>query len=59
VANFQRGATIYDRMNFLFKVGMINDDFVKNQRVLLVEERLGLAKRRREAFVKGRFKPAA
>ena len=48
---------VYDRMSFLFKVGMINDDFVKNQRVLLVEERLGLAKRRVEAFVKGRFKP--
>ncbi|HDS1139811.1 TPA: phage major capsid protein [Stenotrophomonas maltophilia] len=59
VANFQRGATIYDRMSFLFKVGLINDDFVKNQRVLLVEERLGLAKRRIEAFVKGRFKPQA
>lgn len=56
VGNFQRGATIYDRMSFLFKVGMINDDFVKNQRALLVEERLGLAVRRNYAFVKGRFK---
>lgn len=56
VGNFQRGATIYDRMSFLFKVGMINDDFIKNQRALLVEERLGLAVRRNYAFVKGRFK---
>ncbi len=55
VGNFQRGATIYDRMSFLFKVGMINDDFIKNQRALLVEERLGLAVRRNYAFVKGRF----
>ncbi|CAB3870303.1 phage major capsid protein [Achromobacter deleyi] len=56
VGNFQRGATIYDRMSFLFKAGMINDDFIKNQRALLVEERLGLAVRRNYAFVKGRFK---
>jgi HK97 family phage major capsid protein len=55
VGNFQRGATIYDRMNYLFKVGMINDDFIKNQRVLLVEERLGLGVRREYAFVKGTF----
>lgn len=55
IGNFQRGATIYDRMSFLFKVGMINDDFIKNQRALLVEERLGLAVRRNYAFVKGRF----
>lgn len=55
VGNFQRGATIYDRMSFLFKVGMINDDFIKNQRALLVEERLGLAVRRNYAFVKGTF----
>ncbi len=55
VGNFQRGATIYDRMSFLFKVGMINDDFIKNQRALLVEERLGLAVRRNYAFVKGNF----
>jgi len=58
VGNFQRGATIYDRMSFLFKVGMINDDFIKNQRALLVEERLGLAVRRNYAFVKGRFAAA-
>ena len=55
VGNFQRGAAIYDRMSFLFKVGMINDDFIKNQRALLVEERLGLAVRRNYAFVKGTF----
>lgn len=55
VGNFQRCAQIYDRMNFLFKVGMINDDFIKNQRVLLVEERLGLAVRREYGFVKGTF----
>lgn len=55
VGSFSQGARIYDRMAYTFKVGMINDDFVKNQRVLLVEERLALAVRRAHAFVKGRF----
>ena len=53
--SFAQGARIYDRMAFTIKVGMINDDFVRNQRVVLVEERLGLAVRRPYAFVKGRF----
>lgn len=55
VGSFSQGARLYDRMAFTVKVGWINDDFVKNQRVLLVEERLGLAVRRPYAFVKGRF----
>lgn len=55
VGSFAQGARIYDRMGYTFKVGMVNDDFVKNQRVLLVEERLGLAVRRPYAFVKGAF----
>ncbi|MGG3796529.1 phage major capsid protein [Pseudomonas paraversuta] len=53
--SFQQGARIYDRMGFTIKVGMINDDFIKNQRAILVEERLGLAVRKKYAFVKGRF----
>ena len=57
--SFQQGARIYDRMGFTFKVGMINDDFIKNQRAILVEERLGLAVRKKHAFVKGRFNFAA
>ena len=59
VGSFSQGARIYDRMTFTVKVGWINDDFVKNQRVLLVEERFGLAVRRTYAFVKGRFVPVA
>lgn len=55
VGSFAQGARIYDRMAFTVKVGMINDDFVKNQRVILVEERIGLAVRRPYAFVKGTF----
>ena len=57
--SFQQGARIYDRMGFTIKVGMINDDFIKNQRAILVEERLGLAVRKKHAFVKGRFNLAA
>ena len=57
--SFQQGARIYDRMAFTIKVGMINDDFIKNQRAILVEERLGLAVRKKFAFVKGRFNFAA
>ncbi|MFC6335495.1 phage major capsid protein [Pseudomonas sp. CCM 7891] len=57
--SFQQGARIYDRMGFTIKVGMINDDFIKNQRAILVEERLGLAVRKKYAFVKGRFNYAA
>lgn len=55
VGSFAQGARIYDRMAYTVKVGWINDDFIKNQRVLLVEERLGLAVRRAYAFVKGTF----
>lgn len=55
VANFARSTTLFDRMSFVFKMGLINDQFIKNERALLVEERLGLGVRRKEALVKGRF----
>ncbi|MDH0646212.1 phage major capsid protein [Pseudomonas sp. GD03858] len=57
-ANFARSTTLFDRMSFLFKMGLINDQFIKNERALLVEERLGLGVRRKEALVKGRFPTA-
>lgn len=55
VANFARAAILFDRMTYLFKMGLINDQFIKNERALLAEERLGLGVRRREALVKGNF----
>lgn len=58
VANFARSSVLFDRMSFLFKMGMINDQFIRNERALLVEERLGLGVRRREALVKGQFPTA-
>ena len=58
VANFARSATLFDRMSFLFKMGLINDQFIKNERALLVEERLGLGVRRKEALVKGQLPTA-
>lgn len=59
VANFARSSVLFDRMSFLFKMGLINDQFIKNERALLVEERLGLGVRRREGLVKGQFTVAA
>lgn len=59
IANFARSSVLFDRMSFLFKMGLINDQFIKNERALLVEERLGLGVRRREGLVKGRFSVAA
>lgn len=58
VANFARAAILFDRLSFLFKMGLINDMFIKNEVALLVEERLGLGVRRREALVKGHFPTA-
>ena len=55
IANFARAAILYDRMTYLFKMGLINDMFIKNQIALLAEERLGLGVRRKGALVKGRF----
>ncbi|MGV8944669.1 phage major capsid protein [Thermomonas sp.] len=55
VGAFAQGARLYDRLAFTVKMGWVNDDFIKNKRVLLVEERLGLAVRRAPAFVKGTF----
>lgn len=55
IANFARAAILFDRMAYLFKMGLINDMFIKNQIALLAEERLGLGVRRKEALVKGHF----
>lgn len=59
IANFARAAILFDRMTYLFKMGLINDMFIKNMIALLAEERLGLGVRRKEALVKGRFKAPA
>lgn len=59
IANFARAAILFDRMSYLFKMGLINDMFIKNMIALLAEERLGLGVRRKEALVKGNFPVAA
>ncbi|WP_122518662.1 phage major capsid protein [Pseudomonas viridiflava] len=59
VANFARSTTLFDRMTFQFKMGLINDQFIRNEIAMLVEERLGLGVRRREALVKGNLPIAA
>ncbi|MEA3172190.1 MAG: hypothetical protein QOI97_5138 [Pseudomonas sp.] len=55
IANFARAAILFDRMTYLFKMGLINDMFIKNMMALLAEERLGLGVSRKEALVKGNF----
>jgi HK97 family phage major capsid protein len=52
VGNFARGASVYERGGYTVKGGMINDDFIRNQSVILAEERIGLAVRTPLAFVK-------
>ena len=55
VGAFQASARIYALMSLLVKLGWINDDFVKNQHVVLVEERFGLGVPRPYGLVKGNF----
>jgi len=43
VGAFQTGAEVFRRSELSLQVGWINDQFVKNQRTILVEERLPLA----------------
>ena len=43
VGDFQMGATLYDRQQTQVLVGWINDQFVRNQRTILAEERVALA----------------
>jgi hypothetical protein len=43
---------VYERGGYTVKGGMINDDFIRNQSVILAEERIGLAVRTPLAFVK-------
>lgn len=50
VGAFRDGAQIFRRADLTLQVGWVNDQFVKNQRTLLVEERLALVVFRPKAF---------
>jgi HK97 family phage major capsid protein len=52
VGDFMRGATLWERMAPAISVGFINDQFVRNQRTILAEERAAFAIRRPLAFRK-------
>lgn len=58
LVGYSRGAMIYDRQSMRVELGRINDDFIKNQFVLLLEMRLGLAVRNPSAFCKANLDPA-
>jgi HK97 family phage major capsid protein len=50
VADWMRGATLYDRHDVRLAVGFVDDDFARNLRTLRAEERLALAVKRAHAF---------
>ena len=50
VGDFRRGAVLWDRMDLSVQVGMINDQFVRNLRTVLAEERVAFAVQRPLAF---------
>lgn len=50
VADWRRGATLYDRHDVRLAVGFVDDDFARNLRTLRAEERLALAVKRGHAF---------
>jgi HK97 family phage major capsid protein len=50
VGAFRDGAQIFRRSDLSLQVGWINDQFVKNQRTIVVEERLALVVFRPKAF---------
>lgn len=52
VGDFQRGAMIVDRMNAQVLVGLNNDDFTKNLRTILAEERIAFPIFAPKAFAK-------
>jgi HK97 family phage major capsid protein len=52
IGDFTRGATLYDRMTRTVSVGLIDDQFVRNMRTILMEARAGFAIRRPGAFRK-------
>jgi HK97 family phage major capsid protein len=50
VGAFRDGAEVFRRTELSMQVGWINDQFIKNQRTILVEERLALVAFRPKAF---------
>lgn len=59
VGDFQRGAMIVDRMAAQVMVGLVNDDFVKNLRTILAEERIAFPIFAPKAFAKFQTKAEA
>jgi HK97 family phage major capsid protein len=52
VGDFQMGAQLLDRMQLTVQVGLVNDQFIKNMRTILAEERIALPIYAPAAFAK-------
>lgn len=50
VGDWRRGAALYDRQQTAVAVGYINDQFIKNQRTIRAEERVGFGVKRAFGF---------
>jgi len=52
VGDFQMGAQLLDRMQLTVQIGLVNDQFIKNMRTILAEERIALPIYAPAAFAK-------
>jgi HK97 family phage major capsid protein len=52
VGNFQQGVSLFDREQSAIRVGLVNDQLIRNQQTILAEQRLAFVVWRPSCFVK-------